>query len=482
MSAGSLRSGWLVWSGWCDGFEFVPRWMSRAAPCLAAAVLSVASPAWAQSSRTEAIAAEQADKATDLQPRVPPGAERAVKWVKDELIDEPSGLYPYFGSVYSGGGFTLGAGYRRYYGDNTHWDVKVLYSIKNYKLIELSTDSWNHAGGSSTCTPAPAGATRRRSPSTASGSTARDDGRLRRHAGLRGRRGRLAAAGQRPPAGRRDRTRTTRGAARAPAVDPVDLRRGHRARARARARLLHTRRPRRHRLAAGGRLRAARRALRSRATTTTPTGRHLQLRSPRRRGRAAHPDPARELGDLAARPAADDARRRRSGAVLPAAVARQRQHAARLQQLALPRSARHADVAASGAGSPAGWRSTWRCSTTPAWSRRARRAQRSDAFVSDSASACGFTARRARRCASSWRSGREGHAARLRRRARRSDHVRDMPVDDRRCLALCGVACVAPSAPAAGARSRPRSSTTIRSRASRRRRTPSKVAANGTSI
>ena len=52
------------------------------------------------------------------------------------------------------------------------------------------------------------------------------------------------------------------------------------------------------------------------------------------------PDPAGELGDLAARPARDHARRRRSGAVLPAAVARQRQHAARLQQLALPRSAR----------------------------------------------------------------------------------------------------------------------------------------------
>ena len=129
------------------GSSLVPRWMSRAASCLAAAVLSAASPVWAQSSRTEAIAAEQADKAKDLQPRVPPGAERAVKWVKDELIDEPSGLYPYFGSVYAGGGFTVGAGYRRYYGDNTHWDAKVLQSIKNYRLIELSTDSWNHAGG-----------------------------------------------------------------------------------------------------------------------------------------------------------------------------------------------------------------------------------------------------------------------------------------------------------------------------------------------
>jgi hypothetical protein len=49
--------------------------------------------------------------------------------------------------VYSGGGFTLGGGYRQFYGDRTHWDLKGLYSLKNYKLIELSTDSWGHATG-----------------------------------------------------------------------------------------------------------------------------------------------------------------------------------------------------------------------------------------------------------------------------------------------------------------------------------------------
>ena len=53
----------------------------------------------------------------------------------------------YFASVYSGGGFTLGAGYRHFYGDRTLADVKGLYSVKNYKLLELSTDSWGHANG-----------------------------------------------------------------------------------------------------------------------------------------------------------------------------------------------------------------------------------------------------------------------------------------------------------------------------------------------
>ena len=129
------------------GSSFLRHIASRAPACLAAAALSMAAPAWSQTSRTETIAAKQAEKAKELKARVPPGGERAFKWVKDELIDEPSGLYPYFGSVYSGGGFTVGAVYRRYYGDNTHWDAKVLQSIRNYRLFELSTDSWNHGGG-----------------------------------------------------------------------------------------------------------------------------------------------------------------------------------------------------------------------------------------------------------------------------------------------------------------------------------------------
>jgi hypothetical protein len=108
---------------------------------------AVATPAAGQGSRTEAIEAAQAAKAKDLQPRVPPKGERIFKRVKDELIDEPAGLYPLFGSVYAGGGLAVGAGYRGYYGDNSHWDAKVLQSIRNYRLVQISTDSWNHAGG-----------------------------------------------------------------------------------------------------------------------------------------------------------------------------------------------------------------------------------------------------------------------------------------------------------------------------------------------
>ena len=57
-------------------------------------------------------------------------------------------------------------------------------------------------------------------------------------------------------------------------------------------------------------------------------------------------------------------------AVLPAAVARQRQHAAGLQQLALPRSPQPAHVGRIPVDSRTGSGSTWRSSTTRARSRR----------------------------------------------------------------------------------------------------------------
>ena len=110
-------------------------------------MLAAGHPAAAQESREALIAAEQAKKAAALRSYEPGKAERWASAVKRELIGEPAGLYPYFASVYSGGGFTLGAGYRQFYGDRTHWDVKGLYSLKNYKFLELSTDSWGHARG-----------------------------------------------------------------------------------------------------------------------------------------------------------------------------------------------------------------------------------------------------------------------------------------------------------------------------------------------
>jgi hypothetical protein len=110
-------------------------------------VFTVSAPIEAQESREAEIAAEQKKKAAEVKPYEPSAAERWAVALRREFLTDPNGLYPFFGSVYSGGGFTLGAGYRQFFGDRTHWDVKGLYSIRSYKFLEFSTDSWGHAGG-----------------------------------------------------------------------------------------------------------------------------------------------------------------------------------------------------------------------------------------------------------------------------------------------------------------------------------------------
>jgi hypothetical protein len=108
--------------------------------------LSTAVPAAAQDSREAEIAAKQAEKATKLAPYVPNRAERIIAGFRREAIEEPSGIFPWWAGVHSGGGFTLGAGYRQWFGDASHWDVRGLYSIKNYKLAETAVRLPGFAG------------------------------------------------------------------------------------------------------------------------------------------------------------------------------------------------------------------------------------------------------------------------------------------------------------------------------------------------
>lgn len=114
----------------------------RAAPLVVAAfTLLTALPARAQDSREDDIAQRQAEKAAAVRPYKPNRVEEVLTQLQDALVLAPNGAYPVFGSVYSGGGFTLGAGYRRYIGDRLNWNVSGLYSAKQYKLLELALHS-----------------------------------------------------------------------------------------------------------------------------------------------------------------------------------------------------------------------------------------------------------------------------------------------------------------------------------------------------
>jgi len=114
--------------------------------CLLASGVSGVS-ASAQDTRAGVIAQQQAEKATRLRPYVPGAAERLLTKVTRGLLETPTGFYPAMGSVYSGGGFTLGVGYRRFYGERSTWDATWLYSIRGYKLAQLATQSSGHARG-----------------------------------------------------------------------------------------------------------------------------------------------------------------------------------------------------------------------------------------------------------------------------------------------------------------------------------------------
>ena len=68
----------------------------------------------AQTTRAEEIAAAQEKKAQALHSYEPGAVERLLTEVQRRFLGTPEGFYPWLDSVYSGGGFTLGAGYRQF--------------------------------------------------------------------------------------------------------------------------------------------------------------------------------------------------------------------------------------------------------------------------------------------------------------------------------------------------------------------------------
>jgi hypothetical protein len=98
----------------------------------------------AQDTRASQIEEQQAQKSQQLRRYEPSKVEAVVEFLHDWLLDQPSGVYPSFDSIYSGGGFTFGGVYRSYYGDLARAEIRGLYSIKNYKLFEVSTTSPGH--------------------------------------------------------------------------------------------------------------------------------------------------------------------------------------------------------------------------------------------------------------------------------------------------------------------------------------------------
>lgn len=118
----------------------VPRHVPLRVAALLVAVALHASPVAAQRTRAEEIEAAQTAKAQQVQPPQPNAAERFIERLEDWglIAGAPRGLYPWFGSVYPGGGFAAGAGLRLPFGDDGAFNVYGGYSIASFARAEAA--------------------------------------------------------------------------------------------------------------------------------------------------------------------------------------------------------------------------------------------------------------------------------------------------------------------------------------------------------
>ncbi|MGH9254294.1 MAG: BamA/TamA family outer membrane protein [Vicinamibacterales bacterium] len=112
------------------------------------AVLATERPAMAQS-RAEAIAREQNDRAATARPDQPTKGELFLGQVEEGkwFVGQPRGWYPAFGSIYPGSGLAPGGGYRHHIGYDSYVDVSAMYSLTNYKKVQLAGSTPNHVRG-----------------------------------------------------------------------------------------------------------------------------------------------------------------------------------------------------------------------------------------------------------------------------------------------------------------------------------------------
>jgi len=86
--------------------------------------------------REAAITQEQAQKVPTLRPYVASRGELFADRAERILAGAGHGWHPFFQNAYSGGGFTLGAGYLQYLSPYNSVDVRGSYTISGYKRLE----------------------------------------------------------------------------------------------------------------------------------------------------------------------------------------------------------------------------------------------------------------------------------------------------------------------------------------------------------
>ena len=276
------------------------RQLVAAAASLAAVLLVAPATASAQDTREEQLAAERAQKATNLHPYVPDPLERKIELL-DRTLFTPRKVYTFMGSPFEGSGFAVGPGYRARYGDTGLFDAHAAWSIRNYKAADARLSLPQMASGRVNVA---LNASWLDAPRVALYGLGNDSQKSDRSSFLY----RTTSVGTFEPHSR-DRSAGVRRRCR------VDRDRGAGDRERfsirnARSELRTRARLRRDRLAHVARLLPERRAVSPRGLRLpADQQRQQQLPASRCRGAAVRADPSRELGDRTARARLDDRRR-----------------------------------------------------------------------------------------------------------------------------------------------------------------------------
>jgi hypothetical protein len=119
----------------------------RASLWLLAVCLFVASPravvAQTPTSRAEAQKQEREEKQKQLKPNEVPGLQKVLNQIENppRFLNDRDGIYPKIGSLTTGSGFTLGAGYRnrQIFARRGAFDVFGAGSFRSYWAIEGRT-------------------------------------------------------------------------------------------------------------------------------------------------------------------------------------------------------------------------------------------------------------------------------------------------------------------------------------------------------
>ncbi len=118
------------------------RWVAHAT--LLIACTATAAPAWAQQTRAEELAQQQAAKSKQLRPNTPNKGERFFEWLED-YTTSPNQLYVTFGGVYRTGGFAPGVGWRHAFG-RARFNMGGAWSMRNYKMAQTTLTLKDLAG------------------------------------------------------------------------------------------------------------------------------------------------------------------------------------------------------------------------------------------------------------------------------------------------------------------------------------------------